>query len=284
MDDDTQQFISAFAQGDVESCKKMLASHSEWMQDHGYQAHPLLSAFVLQNQGQCYRADHLEIADLLIPSDVLDFRRSVLQDNLQDVVNQLESRPNLIHSRFTAGRGIAQAIHHWPSIEIGKLLLDAGADIESLTTLGETPLTIQLRFGSVEGVKFLLEQGANPNRGEKGFMPSESMQERVELMLSHGWDINNGELLHDANHGHGKRVQIWLKYGADANVANSEGKTALHLLAIKGVGREAIHALVDAGAKLDSQDNQGNRPLDYARIAPRKSALRELLSLGADNS
>ena len=66
---------------------------------------------------------------------------------------------------------------------------------------------MQLRFGTLEGVRFLLDRGANPNLGGLKHTPSASMAEAVELMIRHGWDINErvgGRTLlhHDANHGH----------------------------------------------------------------------------------
>ena len=156
----------------------------------------------------------MRIADLLIPPAVRSFRDALLDDACDVVQQRLQADPGLIQAEFTAGRGIAQPMHHWKSLEMAELLLDAGADLEVTTTLGETPLTMQIRFGTVAGVRFLLERGANPNNGVRGYMHSRSMVELIELLLAHGWDINNGELLHDANHGHGQRVQTWLRYGA----------------------------------------------------------------------
>ena len=133
----------------------------------------------------------------------------------------------LASAEFTAGRGIAQAMHHWRSTAIGALLLEAGAEIDVLTTRHETPLAMQVRFGTVEGTRFLLERGASPNLGTIKVMPSSSMGVLVELLQEHGWDINEGAgrrtlLHHDANHGHGEKVRLLLDHGADPNARDAE--------------------------------------------------------------
>ena len=132
----------------------------------------------------------MQIADLLIPQSVRLFRDATVRDEFQNVQDSLRSDGKLVHSEFTAGRGIAQAIHHWKSVQVGQLLIDSGANIEALTTLGESPLSLQLRFGTVDGVRFLLENGADPNNGARGHMPTDSMAELITLLLDHEWDIN----------------------------------------------------------------------------------------------
>ena len=264
---------------------RAVLAHSPALAKHdGYTAHPLLTQFAHRNSGHCHKQTHLQIAELLIPNKIRLFRDAILRDECQKVQDLLDSDPDLIHSEFTAGRGIAQAIHHWNSTAVGQLLLNAGANIEALTTLGESPISIQLRFGSINGVRFLLEHGANPNNGARGHMPTDSMVELIALLLDHGWDINNGQLLHDANHGHGNRVQTWLEFGADPNSCNENGQSTLHLIAASGVGRDAIRTLVAAGADINARDNDGQTPLDLARGASRQIAMNELVELGAEDN
>ncbi len=165
MKDFRNQFLNCFAAGDVDRARKLLEQNPTSANHSGYGAHPLLREFVHQNDGHCYKASHLQIADLLTSGTVRAFRDAVLDDDVDPVQTMLRSDLRLIHAEFTAGRGIAQAIHHWRSIDMGRILVRAGGDLASLTTRGESPLTTQIRFGTVDGVRLLLEQGADPNHG-----------------------------------------------------------------------------------------------------------------------
>lgn len=280
----TEQFLTLFTVGDEPAAYALLAESPELREklEESHAAHPLLRQFVERNDGHCYKPSHLNIANLLLSSEVKSFRTAVLGNDLAAVIKHLQADPQIAHAEFTAGRGIAQAIHHWQLPAIARVLLDTGADIEQLTTRGETPLTMQLRFGTVHGVRFLLEQGANPNHGAGGHMPSDTMNERMELLLAYGWDINRGELLHDASHGFGRRVQLWLQHGADPNATNEQGQTALHLVAARGIGRDVLRALIDAGANLNFRDKRGETPLDLARKADSQVAAKELTKLNAE--
>ncbi|MYD96068.1 MAG: hypothetical protein F4X98_01605 [Gammaproteobacteria bacterium] len=271
--DPGEAFLAAFRAGDIDAARTLMAREPEISLQADYGVHPLLAAFVDGNNGHCYKAGHLAIADLLIPQAVRSFRDSVLADQRQVVRRRLGDDPALVSAPFTAGRGIAQPIHHWRSIEVAELLLDTGADIDAQTTVhfdGETPLAMKLRFGTIEEVRFLLDRGADPNLGPLKFMPSSTMPTLVPLLVEHGWNIDEGAgvrtlLHHDANHGHGAKVRLLLAHGADPNVRDAAGRTPLHLIAARGTGREAIQALVDAGAEFDVRDNAGRTPVDLAR-------------------
>lgn len=256
-------FLECFVEKDVPGARALLAESPVALANR---VHPWLLACVAQNHGHCHEKGHLEIAEMLLPEMVLAFRDAVVDDQVDDVTQWLCQDHEMVEAEFVAGRGIGRALHHCQSAEMIEVLLQVGADIDALNSLQESPLTLQLRMGTLASVQYLLERGANPNLGVAPHLPSETMSERIGLLRQHGWDIHQGQqLLHDAKHGHGKRVLVWLDHGVDANLAREDGKTALHLLAAVGKGKEAVQALLEAGANLEALDAEGLSPLEVAR-------------------
>ena len=269
-------FFALFDAGDVDGAAAFLAAHGPSRDAEGHAAHPLLRACVERLGGRCHRAAHRRVAELLLPVVVRDLRDALLADDIASVRSLLSRDRRLIHADLVAGRGLSQPLHHWRAPPLGKLLIDTGANIDALTTHGDSAVALQLRFGTLEGARLLLEQGADPNRGVCPHMPSASLSKAIELLLAHGFDIDRGHLLHDANHGHGSRIRIWLGQSADPNARTEEGSTALYLLAARGKGVDAIRALVAAGADLQARDALGRTPLEVARRARRDSAASAL--------
>lgn len=178
-------------------------------------------------------------------------------------------------------------------------LVYAGADVNmvSLDRRRVSPLQAAALRGDVEIVGFLLEQGANVNyRGAWGrpavviAATSAYSAEMTELLLSRGSDP-------DATDGNGNTalydvaatcsfdvLETLIRAGADVNFRAPDGSTRLHQAGRRNsdVEARAIHTLVQHGAKLDAQDNQGLTPLHAALEGTMADAARALLDLGAD--
>lgn len=297
---DRAEFISLFSTGSAADAADWLKQHPQFLKHSGPTANPLLARCFMVRRNRWCHPKQLEIAELFIPQRVKDFRLAVLKDRLDDVRHMLALQPELIHAEFTIDPRIrvrryeiGPAIHHWQSTQMAEVLLDAGADIDALNTTshsigtGTTALGIQLRSGTVEGIRFLLNRGANPNIGLPKFIPYESMDEIVGLLVAHGWNINEDvsdreTLLYEAAaECKSFQVRILLNHGADPNVKNRNGRTALHAVAATGFGAETIQPLVDAGADINAVDKNGETALQLAKAARLKVAKHALLRLGA---
>ena len=98
--------------------------------------------------------------------------------------------------------------------------------------------------------------------------------------LAKGWDIN---ALRKHRHGmwaplhwvaqrgltHG--ILCLLENGADPNITDDKGRTAIHIIAQKGVGKNQIQLLIEHGGDINVRDTDGKTPLDYAQKPKRKS-------------
>lgn len=275
MDDVNGTFIEAFLKGDVE--KAIGAFRTGRQARLGPEKLPSpLKESILANKGQCHRGVHLRIAHSLMPPALLAFQESVLTEDRGQVESFLKRFSGWANAEFVAGFGISRPLHHFRTLGMAELLLEHGARLNELTSRGETPLAIQLRLGSIEEVRFLLDQGADPNRGRCAHLPSKDMSDRIALLKTYGWKGDREQLVHDARRGHAQRVRTWVKAGADVHAQDEQGRTALHWLAARGTGSSAIDTLIMAGADALRKDNDGQTPLQLAREAPQGAALKAL--------
>lgn len=120
------------------------------------------------------------------------------------------------------------------STEIVNIFLDAGIDVNSVGSGGQTPLMTACYSGFYQTVQLFLEKGADVNSvNSKGETP---------LMIA-------------CARSHRGIVQLLLEKGADINRVNNKGETAL-LIATDNWDRELINTLRDAGAKLTEKERQ----------------------------
>ncbi len=66
-------------------------------------------------------------------------------------------------------------------------------------------------------------------------------------------------------------VLYLLENGAEPNITDDKGRTPMHIIAQKGVGKNQVRLLIDHGGDVNIRDVDGKTPLDYAQKAKRKS-------------
>lgn len=170
-------------------------------------------------------------------------------------------------------------------------LLDAGADVNAVEPIREgdtvfagTPLWRAIAWqGNAALARWLLEAGANPDPAVFGacFRGDARL---LDLLHAHGanWNLRfHGRTpLLDLMHWKQPGAAAWLlAHGADVHAADEEGRTALHLAAMRGVKVSHLEALLQAGANPRRRDNAGRTPLDLARASRRTPAAALLAAL-----
>lgn len=188
-------------------------------------------------------------------------------------------------------------------MDMTKILLEHGADINEVDDFGRTPLQFAVdrgcvpKWGYVGFVQFLLDQGACVNlRANNGFsvLHLTTDSDMIELLLQHGADPNavdkdfgisplymqidwgaifyreRGEKF-DANppEWYGdclRRVELLLDAGADPNCRARDGETPLHR-AVRMLNYSVARELLGRGANLRLRDRGGVSPLGMARAS-----------------
>ena len=125
-----------------------------------------------------------------------------------------------------------------------KLLLEAGADVNTQDDDGGTALMYAVRFqGHLPHMKLLLEAGANVN--------AQDAHGVTALMYA----LKQDTLPH---------MKLLLKAGANVNAQDNDGRTALMLSCMRGF-KEHIQVLLSVGAAVGILDRFGENAISHAR-------------------
>jgi ankyrin repeat protein len=142
-------------------------------------------------------AGHKDIAEMLIASGVEpNIFEAAATGRVARVKELLKQNPELVHAFSPDGW---TALHlNFGNLEIAKLLLDSGADINAVSKnkLTATPLQGSVVMKNLELAKLLLDRGANVSpRGEEGTTPlhesaGSGQLDLLKLLLERGADVN----------------------------------------------------------------------------------------------
>ena len=174
------------------------------------------------------------------------------------------------------------------------LVKDCQADIEDRDFNLQTPLWIAASHGKLEVVKLLLGFGADINAVAKtretpyeiGRTPvneacSGRREETAKFLIRQGADINRpgkfGQTcLRNSTHNL-ELCQLLIEYGARVNDQDNFGDTALHI-AILWSHLEIVQLLLDHGSDQNIKNNQGDDALQLASLHGKDSIVMELVA------
>jgi len=197
-------------------------------------------------------------------------------------------------------------------LEIVKLLLAAGAEVEKKNVVGDTALMLASRWGHAEIVKELLKAGADAkaqnNCGKTALaIAKKAQQEAIVKILSNIDTTNSAEktnseeiiniiqLLPDnplpqedkdfiraCSKNELDKVKSLLAAGANVDAATERSEITALMYASSMGYTEIIKTLIAAHAQLDKRNKHGHTALMYASTSGRVDALKELIKAGAN--
>lgn len=167
---------------------------------------------------------------------------------------------------------IYDPLNHRPSdlkicFDLLQVLLNLGADIDSIDDQNKTPLFEAISSGRPAVIIFLLSKGANlsaPKLKELGFVPF------ILLDIYKNCKFTSFEYI--------------LQKLLDINEKDSEGQTCLHKIMRNDFKLEHVALLIKYGAHINCQDSKGNSPLHILgnKESYSRAKLKFLLRKGAD--
>lgn len=170
-----------------------------------------------------------EMVKLLITKKAALNAKFALSGNIASRVGQQVSRRGT-PMHLAAGKGFTPII---------KLLVQAGAEVDSRNELGQTPLFLAALANSKEAVEYLLEKKADPNA-----VCTVASNSRASLHVTTKAEI----------------AEALLKAGADVNAVTDQGLSAL-LIAIMDNNKELVAVLLRHHANTEPSSKHQRSPL-----------------------
>lgn len=192
----------------------------------------------------------------------------------RELVNLLIDHGAKIMNQDQLNDWLFRAVLH-NKIRPTKIAIKSGADVNVEDEEGgETPLHCAAYWGNIEIVKVLLENGAEVNHQTKdGKTPlycaeKGKQKETVNLLKQHGGvvvtqDQLNEELFAAVEANDIEAVKQAIEEGAEVNSKNRYGNTPLHWSAEHG-HTEIVKLLIENAANVNDKDEDGIIPLQWA--------------------
>ncbi len=175
----------------------------------------------------------------------------------------------------------------------GKLLIEAGADLNAADRFGDGALSLAAWRGKADFVDLLLDKGAKLPTGRLGyqvlFLSASQGLPRLFRRMAEGKDLKAvaaqvPTLLNSAaSGGSAEIIGTLLDLGLDPGKADQLGWTPLHYAARDGRA-DAVRKLLERGAPIDARNMMGQTAYNVAQERKMDAASAVLKEKGADTS
>ena len=256
---DTETFFSAAVDGDLETIKKLPENENVNIIDVStgkraldYAAenqHEHVVQFLLKRNANAnlyneygetplmLALDNMKIVKMLMNKSTVNAADKDGNSVLMLALNRLE-RLAFNHFRTGVSQNAAEIQHY---NEVAQLLLEAGAEVNTQNSYGDTPLMEAARYADINTVEKIILKEADVNMqnnvGNTALIEA-AVHNRfniVNLLMRHEADINaqnkagNTALIEAAQHGQSQMAKLLIKKGADFTIQNHAGETAASL-------------------------------------------------------
>ena len=175
--------------------------------------------------------------------------------------------------------------------EVGKLLLEKGADIFSTNKDNNSPLRLALKNGGKLQSWLITSRTIVSTDGSGNtvlhYAADWEYSDSIKTLLEKGADINaknaNGEtcIFNAAKSNNPNIIQLLVDGGASVKDRDNLGSTPLHI-AVRWGAQKSAEKLIKLGININAQNSAGKSPLAEAVIANKYEVTKYLLENGAD--
>jgi ankyrin repeat protein/nucleoside phosphorylase len=199
----------------------------------------------------------------------------------------------VIHAEDASGRTPLSWAAECGHDTVMRLLLEAGAEVNTKDYSGRTPLSWAPMSGRDAVVKLLLEAGAKVDAkdhcgrtplscaAEKGYQAPVLLLHEAGAEIDARDNIGRAPLSWAAGAGYEALVRLLLEAKAEVDIADYNGRTALSRAAEQG-SKTVVSQLLENGADINSKDRSGRTPLSWSAARGHGPVVELLLKNGPD--
>lgn len=182
-------------------------------------------------------------------------QRSALQSKV--TTNATLQSPSSVDKYVDVKRALARAAETG-NIGTARIILETGVDINAADGLNSTPLVAAVTRGQRSSIEFLLESGAEINKG-CGMYEMKPIHEAI---------ASAPEAI----------IRLLIRRGCDLEARDASGQTPIHTACKWNGKKENVALLLGEGAHVFAQDNAGDTPLFIAASNDQVDIVKLLLS------
>lgn len=229
----------------------------------------------------------------VIPLVGQDIHGAAGKGELAKVKALIEKNPGLLEAKDVQENTPLTLAAYNDQKEVVGLLIEKGANVNSLNKYGYTPLHYSILQRHIDVASMLIKAGADtdiPNVW--GNTPLHTCAGRnflreAKFLIENNADIDTKNFIGETplfaavKFGHEDMILLLIKNGADVNARDKAGRTAVFATA-DGNSSKILELLIDQGAKIDITDKFGMTSLHRAAIAGYHDIVQLLVRSGAE--
>ena len=188
------------------------------------------------------------------------------------------------------------AVHGNCSKETLQTIVEHGVNVNVLNNRCETALILACDTAQAESIKFLLENGADPNISDTekytclhAAVVANSTNETLKTLITHKADLDTQSfsvrctaLMLACLSRRWDSIKNLLEAGSNPDIRDSLGNTSLHAAVVAGCSKKIIRAIIDHDAHINATNKFKRSALMLACMKDNKDVINVLFNAGAD--